>query len=339
MLLYNRIVKKQEGNCMKSKKSQGMRKSTFVCLLVLVVLLSSVGIGYFYYKELLQGESLAYSYEKVKDLNEESFTYKIAKLFYTEEEIANIKDNHVEEVMKDEVIEDDDSIEIRRVYGSSYEGVMMIVHNPEDISVAVNPNMATGGAGPSLDEYVKMYNALGGINAGGFIDVGGYGNGGTPWGIVIHKGELLAGNLNEYVPIIGIDEDHRLICVDGTAKDALSWGIQEALTFGPVLINNYQVAYKEGSGNLPMLNPRTGIGQRSDGAFILLTIDGRGPSSFGALYEDIVDVFVENDCGMAANLDGGNSTAMIYDGEYINVPVSMKGSRNLPTVFLVRGDN
>ena len=88
-----------------------------------------------------------------------------------------------------------------------------------------------------------------------------------------------------------------------------------------------------------MLNPRTAVGQRSDGTFMLLVIDGRGPTSFGALYEDVIKIFQANDAVNAANLDGGNSSAMIYDGEYVNTPVSMYGSRNLPTVFLVKGDN
>ena len=88
-----------------------------------------------------------------------------------------------------------------------------------------------------------------------------------------------------------------------------------------------------------MLNPRTAIGQRSDGTFMLLVIDGRGPTSFGALYEDVIKIFQENDAVNAANPDGGNSSAMIYDGNYVNTPVSMYGSRNLPTVFLVKGDN
>ena len=41
---------------------------------------------------------------------------------------------------------------------------------------------------------------------------------------------------------------------------------------------------------------------------------------------------------MASNLDGGNSTAMIYNGEYVNNTVSMYGSRHLPTAFIVMED-
>ena len=108
------------------------------------------------------------------------------------------------------------------------------------------------------------------------------------------------------------------------------------MTFGPIYINNYEDVFDYSTTNLAMLNPRTAIGQAGDGTFLLLVIDGRGPSSFGAEYGDVVKVFQAYDAINAANLDGGNSSAMMYNGEYVNNTVSMYGSRNLPTVFLVK---
>ena len=40
----------------------------------------------------------------------------------------------------------------------------------------------------------------------------------------------------------------------------------------------------------------------------------------------------------AGNLDGGNTSVMMYNGEYANYPVSMYNSRNLPSVILVKGE-
>jgi exopolysaccharide biosynthesis protein len=263
-------------------------------------------------------------------------------MFYTEEQIANIRDNTVtvdETAPAAAASSEVPDIEIVPVHGSTYEGYMMLVHNPEDISVAVNPYLGSGQAAPSLDEYVEMYHALAGINGGGFQDDGGHGNGSIPQGIVIHEGELVYGNPNTYLGIVGITKDGKLFCANATGNECLEWGLQEAVTFGPVFINNYQVVFKEGTDNLGMLNPRTAIGQRSDGTFMLLVVDGRGPTSFGALYEDIIKIFQDNDAVMAANLDGGNSSVLIYDGEYANYPVSMYNSRNLPSVILVKGDN
>ena len=232
--------------------------------------------------------------------------------------------------------EEQEDIEIKHVSGTTYEGWIMFVHDPEDVTVEVNPYLGSGSAAPSLDTYVDVYNAVAGINAGGFEDVGGNGNGSIPQGIVIHDGELLYGSLNHYSEVIGIDENNRLICAGATAQDCLDWGIKEAVTFGPVLISNYEDVFDRSYSNLRVLNPRSAIGQTTDGTFLLVVLDGRGPSSFGAKYEDVVNLFLEYDTVNAANLDGGNSTAMIYEGEYVNNTVSMYGSRNLPTVFLVK---
>lgn len=81
---------------------------------------------------------------------------------------------------------------------------------------------------------------------------------------------------------------------------------------------------------------RTVIGQRYDGAFLLMVLDGRQPSSFGSTYQDIIDIMQQYDAVNAANLDGGNSTVMVYDGETLNTTVSIKGDRRVPTAFIVK---
>ena len=85
-----------------------------------------------------------------------------------------------------------------------------------------------------------------------------------------------------------------------------------------------------------MLNPRSVIGQREDGAFLLLVVDGRQPHSLGAKYEDIIAIMQEYGAMTAGNLDGGNSSVLMYDGNMINTTVSMYGARNLPTAFIVK---
>ena len=229
-----------------------------------------------------------------------------------------------------------EDIRVEHISGTTYEGWMMLVKNPDDISVQVNPYLGTGYDAPDLDTYVADFKAVGGINGGGFMDEGGRGNGSIPQGIVIHDSKLVYGNPNVYQSIIGIDKDDKLVCIGGTGNDAMKWGIKEAVTFGPVFISNYEDVFDRNYRNLAMLNPRTAIGQASDGTFLLLVIDGRGPSSFGAKYEDVIKIFQSYDAINAANLDGGNSTSMIYNGKYVNNTVSMYDSRNLPTVFLVK---
>lgn len=326
----------------KMKKQKGMP----LWLLILLCAVGVLGAGFYelraYYKEKFAGSAAAYSRQQIRGLGEGSRDYKIARWFYSDDEIASIRDNtvKVDESQDTSVLaEDADGIEIVPVYGSTYEGYLMLIRNAEDLSVAVNPYLSSGQAAPDLDTYVSMYNAAGGTNAGGFQDAGGMGNGSIPQGIVIHNGKLVYGNGDTYMDLIGITEDHHLLCTQATGNEFLSWGVKEAVTFGPTLINNYKVAWNGGADSLNILNPRTAIAQSGDGTFMLLVVDGRGPSSFGAKYEDVIQIFQAHDAVMAANLDGGNSTAMIWKGKYVNTPVSMYGSRNLPTVFLVKGDN
>jgi bla regulator protein BlaR1 len=325
---------------MTKKKKGGMSLAAVIVGVVLILVVAALGTGYLYFKAKYAGTAVAYSRDQIRNLDENSFDYKIAKLFYTDEELSDIRNYTVtdaEETTDSGETLSSDGIEIKAIHGVTYEGYLMIVHNPEDIEVAVNPNMDSGNTAPSLEEYVSSNNAIAGINAGGFEDAGGTGNGGNAWGIVIHDGQLISGDMDSYLPVIGIDSNHKLVCADTTARQALEWGIQEAVTFGPVFISNYQVVFT--SGDYPMTNPRTAIAQREDGAFMLLVIDGRGPTSFGALYEDCIQIFQDNNAVEAANLDGGNSSAMIYNGQYVNTTVSMYRSRHLPTAILVKGGN
>ena len=41
----------------------------------------------------------------------------------------------------------------------------------------------------------------------------------------------------------------------------------------------------------------------------------------------------------AGNLDGGSSSAMVYEGELINHCASVVGPRRMPTAFLVMKEN
>jgi bla regulator protein BlaR1 len=68
---------------------------------------------------------------------------------------------------------------------------------------------------------------------------------------------------------------------------------------------------------------------------ILLCIDGRQASSVGADYAAMIDIFTQYGAVNAANLDGGTSTAMVHNGELVNVPSNLTG-RMMPTFFLVK---
>ena len=82
-------------------------------------------------------------------------------------------------------------------------------------------------------------------------------------------------------------------------------------------------------------NPRTAIGQLSDGTVIFVCIDGRQMGSLGGTYSDLINIMVEYGAVNACNLDGGSSTLMWYEDQYINNCASVVGIRPVPTTFLV----
>ena len=84
------------------------------------------------------------------------------------------------------------------------------------------------------------------------------------------------------------------------------------------------------------INPRTAIGQRADGAILLLVVDGRQATSLGASFSDLQDIMLQYGAVNASAMDGGTSTQMYYNGEVINKPYSPTGPRTLPTAFLIK---
>ena len=85
------------------------------------------------------------------------------------------------------------------------------------------------------------------------------------------------------------------------------------------------------------VGPRTAIGQRKDGTVLFLVIDGRQPGySVGATLRDIQNIMYEEGAVIAANLDGGSSSTLYYNGKVINKPADLLGERMIPTAFVVK---
>ena len=237
-----------------------------------------------------------------------------------------------EEEREEEAAEE--PIALYPVSGSTYKGYVMIVKDPSRVFLGViNEQFNT--AGVTIDKLVEKYGAVGGINASGFMDEGGMGNGGTPKGMVISEGKLLRND--ESVVIAAFDNDNILHVGKYTAADAAELGFRDAAGWGPALIVNGEPA-DLGNTSTTGLNPRTGIGQRSDGAIIMVVLDGRHASSLGGTYADLIEIFMRYGAVNACNLDGGYSSIMYYDGDRVSDVTGMDRSRRIPTAFLIRGE-
>ncbi len=235
----------------------------------------------------------------------------------------------------DEGIEYVDGVAVKKISESTFQGYMMLVKDPSRVFVGVsNSKFDEKKPGKTVMDIMQSYGVSMGINAGGFEDPQGTGDGALPKGIVISDGKLLYGSESGSYELIGFNKDNILVVGRMTGKQALEEGIRDAVSFGPTLIVNGEALSGIGTGG--GLNPRTAIGQRADGTVLLLVIEGRQATSLGASYTDLIRVMLEYGAVNAANLDGGSSSVMYYEGSLVNSNASVIGLRKMPTAFLVR---
>ena len=207
--------------------------------------------------------------------------------------------------------------------------------DPKRVFLGIPDSYGESSVGLTLRQMAAKYGAIGGINAGGFYDPNGSGTGGIPDGLVINDGELIWGNANTAYNVIGFDGDGILHVGSMTGSTALSLGIKYACCFGPTLVVNGKPCNVRGSLGGGM-NPRTAIGQTADGSVLFVVINGRSLGSLGATYDDLTDLLIEYGAVNGSNLDGGSSSLLLYNGEFLNVSASVIGERELPTSFLVK---
>lgn len=82
-------------------------------------------------------------------------------------------------------------------------------------------------------------------------------------------------------------------------------------------------------------NPRTFIGQRMDGNFVLCVVDGRNSKSKGVTATQEAEIAKFLECYNAANLDGGGSSEMVVGDKTVNEP-SDGQSRAIGSAIVVK---
>lgn len=206
------------------------------------------------------------------------------------------------------------------ISGQNYSGYLVAIYDPSKIRVVTSKKL--GIEGEYLIDMAKRENAVVAINGGGFLDADGLGTGAEVEGIVIKDGKIL--NQKRYTNnggIIGFTNDNKLYLGRLSASEAVALGIRDAVEFGPFLIVNGEASKSIGNGGYG-LHPRTAIGQRKDGVVLFLVIDGRRIGCMGADMSDLIEIFQRYGAYNAANLDGGNSSALIIGDKLINHPIN-----------------
>lgn len=253
---------------------------------------------------------------------------------------------------------DDNGIEIQTINGNSFFATMMIIKDPSKVKVATTYPWTE--FGQNLDVLIKNSGAIAGVNGGIYAADGN--KGGSPYGICVSEGQIQYNDPSGYpyygMYLIGLDNNNilRIQDIEGWSPDQFASyveqnGIRDAVAFQdeasdsnnhfvPLVING-EARELNGAGSGS--NPRTAIGQREDGAILLLVTDGRGASGhLGATASDLINIMLKYDAVNAANLDGGSSSCMYYGNEWLMNSVTLwavNDSWRLPTAFVVMGGN
>lgn len=321
-------------------------------LLVTLLVLALILLGVVWVLE--KGPSPTLTAAFCSSVRETSAIRWMSRIFLSDEELSAYIQESTSELETDEVntsliriaareneaADADGELELIDITYGNCRGKLLIVHDPKRVILGYAGDYVSG-KGLQLTEMVELCGGVAGINAGGFVDNNGLGNGGAATGLVIRDGEIVNGSEKVRYSVIGLDQDGVLIVGSMTGAKALEAGVVWGVSFvthdgiaSTLLINGEVQTKNLGRG----VNPRTAIGQREDGALLLLVLDGRGVRTLGATLENVVDIMQQYGAVNAANLDGGSSSVMVYEGEIVNVCASVSGPRSIPTGFIVLGE-
>lgn len=136
----------------------------------------------------------------------------------------------------------------------------------------------------------------------------------------------------------GSDQEDLVVYSDGTmdiinesevsAEELQQQGAVQIYSFGPGLVQDGAVTVDAGDevDRATNSNPRTAIGQISEGHYVMVVSDGRTNESAGLTLQQLAQVMQDLGCVTAYNLDGGGSSTMYFNGQIVNNPVGGHGS-------------
>ena len=320
-------------------KKKNKVKRFFIGLFLLIYILALLGTAFLFiffktnilqdYKELwvqTAMTTMTHQYLATWFMSADEINEIMQKL-----EVVNDENSELHVVDTTPQKEKENKINVDKITGSTYVGYVMTI---SDCSKVKMVDARKKNIGTKLSQICKENDAIAGINASGFDDPNGNGYGNIFNEPVIINKQLLYGNKNSPMNLIGLNNQGELILGKYTYQEAMNVGIESGLQFGPFIIVNGNNQIKQ--SNAGGLHPRMAIGQKKDGTMIFVCIDGRQPGySIGTTLLELQNIFEKYGAYNAANLDGGSSATMYYNGKVVNKTSTPIGERYLPDAFIV----
>ncbi len=213
------------------------------------------------------------------------------------------------------------SMEHREIDGSLYHVARVKIAHPSQLRTALAAPIGTKKTNKT-STLARNNNAVVAMNADFYTnkDKGNY-------LYVVRQGETILfppkdkGSL--HVLIIDSKGDFHILTEDkmnrfARMKEDKDNPILQAFTFGPALVVDGAVAPmpEPYMFDIRGRNPRAAIGQTGPLEYVLVVVDGRISESKGITAETLADFMLELGCVQAFNMDGGNSSALIFNNAF-----------------------
>ena len=196
-----------------------------------------------------------------------------------------------------------------------------------DVQIADISLLKTALAGNTYARNLTETTSVQAANAGAILAINGDYYGAQERGYVLRNGVLYRASAQSGTDalVIGADGNFRIITEGETSADTLvREGAWQVLTFGPALVKDGQVTVSSSDevGRAMTSNPRTAIGQISEGHYLLVVSDGRTKESTGLSLRQLAELMQSLGAQVAYNLDGGGSSTMVFQGRVVNNPTT-----------------
>ena len=203
--------------------------------------------------------------------------------------------------------------------GIVYRVARVTIASPSQLRTAVVGKPVAKGNNAHVIDIAKGNNAVVAINSDFFR------NDPDKTSFEYRMGTKIRANSNSKKDKLIIDTDgnfHTFFAAKGK-PDFPADRIYQAFTFGPILVHegvintDYKKYTDQNSYNTARPEPRTAIGQTGELSYLLVVAEGRGESA-GATVAQVAQFMLDQGCIEAFNLDGGNSSYMVFNNEYYN---------------------
>lgn len=148
-------------------------------------------------------------------------------------------------------------------------------------------------------------------------------------GPVVRNGKLFREEKFADALVMNYDGSMQTYSADALDMNAIKAnGAWQVWTFGPMLLKDGQ-PMTEFNSTLMKANPRTAVGYYEPGHYCFLVVDGRQEGySVGMTMQELSQFFYDSGCKVAFNLDGGQSSEMVFMGKVVNQPYDGGRSTN-----------